>query len=81
MGHRWRVRVPGEERYPDRSIIRTWKIFVRDLLKKHFGFDEFLPLQEEIVSSVLEGRTRWSSCRRVGANPSVISCPLCDSTG
>ena len=29
---------------------------MRDLLKKHFGFDEFLPLQEEIISSVLEGR-------------------------
>ena len=29
---------------------------MRDLLKKHFGFDDFLPLQEEIISSVLEGR-------------------------
>ena len=29
---------------------------MRDLLKKHFGFDDFLPLQEEIVASVLEGR-------------------------
>ena len=27
-----------------------------DLLKKHFGFDDFLPLQEEIISSVLDGR-------------------------
>ena len=29
---------------------------MRDLLKKHFGFDDFLPLQEEIISSVLKGR-------------------------
>ena len=29
---------------------------MRELLKKHFGFDDFLPLQEEIVASVLEGR-------------------------
>ncbi len=28
---------------------------VRDLLKKHFGY-EFKPLQEEIISSVMEGR-------------------------
>ena len=26
------------------------------LLKRHFGYDEFLPLQEEIVSTVLEGK-------------------------
>ncbi len=29
---------------------------MRDLLKNHFGFDDFLPLQAEIISSVLEGR-------------------------
>ncbi len=29
---------------------------MRELLKKHFGFDDFLPLQEEIIASVLEGR-------------------------
>ena len=29
---------------------------MRELLKKHFGFDDFLPLQEEIVASVLDGR-------------------------
>ena len=27
---------------------------MRDLLKRHFGYDEFLPLQEEIISTVLE---------------------------
>ena len=29
---------------------------MRDLLKRHFGYDEFLPLQEEIISTVLEER-------------------------
>ena len=29
---------------------------MRDLLKRHFGYDEFLPLQEEIISTVLEGK-------------------------
>ena len=28
---------------------------MRELLKTHFGYDDFLPLQEEIISSVLEG--------------------------
>ena len=27
-----------------------------DLLKRHFGYDEFLPLQEEIVATVLESK-------------------------
>ena len=31
-------------------------IAMRELLKRHFGYDEFLPLQEEIVSTVLEER-------------------------
>ena len=29
---------------------------MRELLKQHFGFDEFLPLQEEIIATVLEKR-------------------------
>jgi ATP-dependent DNA helicase RecQ len=29
---------------------------LRDALKHHFGFDEFRPLQEEIVNDVLDGR-------------------------
>lgn len=29
---------------------------MRKLLKNHFGFDNFLPLQEEIITSVLNGR-------------------------
>ena len=29
---------------------------MRDLLKRHFGYDEFLPLQEEIIATVLEGK-------------------------
>ena len=29
---------------------------MQDLLKQHFGYDEFLPLQEEIISTVLKKR-------------------------
>ena len=29
---------------------------MQDLLKQHFGYNEFLPLQEEIISTVLEKR-------------------------
>ena len=29
---------------------------MRQLLKRHFGYDEFLPLQEEIISTVFEGK-------------------------
>ena len=29
---------------------------MQDLLKRYFGYDEFLPLQKEIISSVLEGK-------------------------
>ena len=28
---------------------------IHDLLKTHFGYDDFLPLQEQIIASVLEG--------------------------
>ena len=28
---------------------------IRELLKTHFGYDDFLPLQEQIIASVLEG--------------------------
>ena len=27
----------------------------RELLKTHFGYDDFLPLQEQIIASVLDG--------------------------
>ena len=29
---------------------------MRDLPKRHFDYDEFLPLQEEIISTALEER-------------------------
>ena len=29
---------------------------MRDLLKQYFGYDDFLPLQEEIISNVLDAR-------------------------
>ena len=29
---------------------------MRDLLKQHFGYDKYLPLQEEIISTVLKGK-------------------------
>ena len=29
---------------------------MRELLKRHFGYDAFLPLQEEVIATVLEGR-------------------------
>ena len=31
-----------------------------DLLKAHFGFDEFLPLQEEIISAVMSGNDAFA---------------------
>jgi ATP-dependent DNA helicase RecQ len=33
---------------------------VLDLLKSHFGFDEFLPLQEEIIGSVMGGQDTFA---------------------
>ena len=41
-------------RFSERGMGRG--IPMRDLLKRHFGYDEFLPLQEEIISTVLEER-------------------------
>ena len=34
---------------------------MRNLFKQHFGYDEFLPLQEEIISTVLAGNDALAS--------------------
>ncbi len=39
-----------------RNLWTDYHTAMRDLLKKHFGYDDFLPLQEEIISSVLKRR-------------------------
>ena len=44
-----------------------------DLLKTHFGFDGFLPLQEEIIGSVMDGKDAFVLMPTGAGSPSVTS--------
>ena len=51
----------------------------RGLLKAVFGYDDFLPLQAEVVANVLAAGRRLRSCRQVAGSRFVTSCPRCFS--
>ena len=49
------------------------------LLKKHWGYDEFLPLQQEAVECVLVGRDSLLVLPTGGGKSLCYQLPVCDA--